>query len=207
MMVASVVFVAIVAAESTIQSKLGWRVNLIASFAELLVPSHAVSNDGGGDMDGRGCDGGDGGVGNVGNDGGHSGGDGGRGPVDTTLIGTAIFAGKIFCWFVVEDVVQFPLMLLLSLVLMFVWRVYRRTPHEHCIRDTRRIVSIRVRNSDRKGCGEEKKEAEEKEGEEEDEIGINWVKTEIYANPQPQSHYLLADAIMWANKLHTNLVL
>lgn len=60
------------------------------------MPSHAVSNDGGGDVDGRSCDDGDGGVG-VGNDGGDNGGDGGRGPVDTTLIGTAIFAGKIFC--------------------------------------------------------------------------------------------------------------
>lgn len=108
----AVVFAAIVG-ESTIQSKLGWRVNLIAYFAELLVPSHAVSN--GGDDD----DGGGGG-----DDEDDDSGDDGRDAADTTLIGNAIFAGKIFCWFVVEDVVQFPLMLLLSLVLMFVWRVY-----------------------------------------------------------------------------------
>lgn len=105
----AVVFVAIVD-ESTIQSMLGWRVNLIAYFAELLVPSHAVSN--GGDGIGGGVAGDE-----------DDGGDDGRAAADTTLIGTAIFAGKIFCWFVVEDVVQFPLMLLLSLVLVFVWRV------------------------------------------------------------------------------------
>lgn len=92
--------------ESTMQSMLGWRVNLIAYFAELLVPSHAVSNGGGGDDD----SGGGGGV-----DGGDDGGDDGRGVADTI----AIAAGKTFCWFV-----QFPLALLMSLVLMLVWRIY-----------------------------------------------------------------------------------
>lgn len=106
----AVVFAAIVD-ESTVQSMLGWRVNLIAYIAELLVPSHAVSNDGGG---GGGADGAGGDV-----DAGDNGGDDGRGVADTMLNGTAIAAGKIFCWFV-----QFPLVLLLSLVLMFVWRVY-----------------------------------------------------------------------------------
>lgn len=74
------------------------------------MPSHAVSNGGGG-----GGDDDSGGGGGSGVDGGDDGGDDGRGVADIMLNGTAIAAGKIFCWFV-----QFPLVLLLSLVLMLV---------------------------------------------------------------------------------------